>query len=310
MSGVEGRLLCRSGRLTVRRLGEGDLEELYGLLSDPEVMVFLEPPYTYGQTKDFLRTAGLGPEPLVYGVDGPEGRFIGYVIFHRYDRDSVELGWVLKRTEWGKGYAGELTRLLLEAAGDRYAEAVIECVPEQEVTRHIALKNGFRYEGSEDGCERYRRRLGMELVKLREKPELAEKAARWFHEKWNIPLEAYEESMGECLKGTSPVPQWYLALEGERIVGGLGVIENDFHDRKDLTPNVCAVYVEEEYRCRGIAGRLLELACRDMKELGTGTLYLLTDHDSFYERYGWAFFCMAQGDGEETPSRMYVHRET
>lgn len=309
MSGMEGRILCRSGRLTVRRLGETDLEELYGLLSDPEVMRTLEPPYTYEQTEGFLRVAGLASEPLIYGVDGPEGRFIGYVIFHRYDRDSVELGWVLKRPEWGKGYAGELTRLLLEAAGDRYAEAVIECVPEQEVTRHIALKNGFRYDGIENGCERYRRRLGMELIRLRERSELAGKAARWFHEKWNIPLEAYEESMEDCLKGTGLVPQWYLALEGERIVGGMGVIENDFHERKDLAPNVCAVYVEEDRRCRGIAGALLELACRDMRELGIGTLYLLTDHDSFYERYGWTFLCMVQGDGEEEPSRMYIHRE-
>lgn len=34
-----------------------------------------------------------------------------------------------------------------------------------------------------------------------------------------------------------------------------GSIENDFHDRKDLTPNICAVYTEEAYRGRGIAGR-------------------------------------------------------
>ena len=42
--------------------------------------------------------------------------------------------------------------------------------------------------------------------------------------------------------------------------GGAGVIENDFHDRKDLTPNVCAVYVEEHCRCQGIAGKLLEFS--------------------------------------------------
>ena len=30
----------------------------------------------------------------------------------------------------------------------------------------------------------------------------------------------------------------------------MGVIENDFHDRKDLTPNVCAVYTEEDCRCQ------------------------------------------------------------
>ena len=146
------------------------------------------------------------------------------------------------------------------------------------------------------------------IVKIQEHPEMLDTASRWFHEKWGIPLEAYRESMEDCLKNQGPVPQWYVVMDGEKIVGGLGVIENDFHDRKDLTPNVCAVYVEESYRNRGIAGEMLNFVCEDFRGMGIHTLYLLTDHDSFYERYGWEFFCMAQGDGEETMSRMYIHR--
>lgn len=147
-----------------------------------------------------------------------------------------------------------------------------------------------------------------QILKIREYAGLKEEAAQWFHSKWNIPMEAYLESMEQCLEKERAVPQWYVTVDGDRIVGGLGVIENDFHDRKDLTPNVCAVYVEEEYRCRGIAGKLLDFVCRDMKEKGIDTLYLLTDHDSFYERYGWEFLCTAQGDGEQGLSRMYMHR--
>ncbi len=147
-----------------------------------------------------------------------------------------------------------------------------------------------------------------EIVPLRDRPGLKEQAARWFHEKWGIPLQAYRESMEACLAGGSAVPQWYVALEGDRIIGGLGVIENDFHDRKDLAPNVCAVYTEADRRCRGVAGTLLEHVCADMKEKGIDTLYLVTDHTSFYERYGWSFLCMVQGDGEPDLSRMYVHR--
>ena len=147
-----------------------------------------------------------------------------------------------------------------------------------------------------------------EILPLRDRPGLKEQAVRWFHEKWGIPLQAYRESMEACLEGGSAVPQWYVALEGDRIIGGLGVIENDFHDRKDLAPNVCAVYTEADRRCRGIAGALLEYVCADMKEQGIDTLYLVTDHTSFYERYGWRFLCMVQGDGEPDLTRMYVHR--
>lgn len=46
-----------------------------------------------------------------------------------------------------------------------------------------------------------------------------------------------------------------------------------------------------------------------MKLKGVDTLYLITDHKDFYERYGWEFLCMAQGDGEPNMSRMYIHRE-
>lgn len=146
------------------------------------------------------------------------------------------------------------------------------------------------------------------IIRLSEQPEIKERAAQWFHEKWQIPLEAYLESMEECLTGKGAVPKWYVAVEGDRIIGGMGVIENDFHDRKDLTPNVCAVYTEEDRRGQGVAGALLNDVCEDMKNRGIDTLYLLTDHDSFYERYGWEFLCMAQGDGEEEMSRMYVHK--
>ena len=147
-----------------------------------------------------------------------------------------------------------------------------------------------------------------QIVRLIDKPEMKEQMALWFSEKWSVPLQAYLESMDEALSGKTPVPQWYVAMEGSRIIGGLGVIENDFHNRKDLTPNVCAVYTEPDKRCQGIAGALLRFVCDDMKAKGIDTLYLVTDHTAFYERYGWEFLCMVQGDGESELSRMYVHR--
>lgn len=149
----------------------------------------------------------------------------------------------------------------------------------------------------------------VKIIALRDKKEMLPQAARWFHEKWGIPEEAYRESMEACLRGEGPVPQWYWAEEDGKMVGGLGVIENDFHDRPDLAPNVCAVYVEEFCRCRGIAGALLNHVCSDMAGLGVETLYLLTDHTGFYERYGWEFFCTAMGEGETEPARMYVHKK-
>ncbi len=146
-----------------------------------------------------------------------------------------------------------------------------------------------------------------EIVSLVTRPEMKMQMAEWFHAKWSVPLEAYVESMDECLRGNAAVPQWYVAVDNGRIIGGMGVIENDFHARKDLAPNVCAVYTEEDRRNEGIAGRLLGYVCDDMKAKGIDTLYLITDHVGFYERYGWEYLCMTECDGEEAQSRVYVH---
>ena len=146
------------------------------------------------------------------------------------------------------------------------------------------------------------------ITRLADRPELKEQAAQWFHEKWGVSLEAYLESMEECLENRNAVPQWYCVMDDEKIIAGLGDIENDFHDRKDLAPNVCAVYVEKNYRRQGIAGDMLNFVCADMEKKGIATLYLVTDHTSFYERCGWSFLCMVQGDGEPELSRMYIRR--
>ena len=148
---------------------------------------------------------------------------------------------------------------------------------------------------------------GLKYINLTEMPSIKDEAAEWFHRKWRVPKEAYLECMDAFLNGDTDYG-WYLCLDGDKIVAGMGVIENDFHDRKDLTPNVCAVYTEEEYRCKGIAGKLLNMVVEDCRQKGISPIYLITDHTSFYERYGWEFLCMVQGDGSSEMTRMYIHR--
>ncbi len=145
---------------------------------------------------------------------------------------------------------------------------------------------------------------GLKYINLTEMPSIKDEAAEWFHSKWRVPKEAYLECMDAFLNGDTDYG-WYLCLDGDKIVAGMGVIENDFHNRPDLAPNVCAVYTEPEYRDQGICGRLLSFVCKDMKQAGIDTLYLLTEHTDFYERYGWKYLCPVQGDEDKKMSRMY-----
>ncbi|OTP11185.1 hypothetical protein A5844_001319 [Enterococcus sp. 10A9_DIV0425] len=143
------------------------------------------------------------------------------------------------------------------------------------------------------------------MVKLRDRPTLLKETAEWFDSKWHLSIPLYEESIRASLTTEVGIPQWYVILnKADKIIGGAGVIENDFHDRPDLSPNLCALFVENEHRNQGIAKVLLSEIRKDMKKMGFDTLYLVTDHTSFYERYGWSFLTMVQ-DEDGIPTRLY-----
>ena len=140
--------------LTIRKMREQDLEPLHRLLSDPEVMRYLEPPFTREKTERFLRAA-MAENPPVWAAE-KDGEFIGYVIWHGYEEDSMELGWVLLPEYWGKGYASALTGQLMARTAEQGKKPVIECDPGQEVTKHIAEKMGFVRTEQSGGLDVYR----------------------------------------------------------------------------------------------------------------------------------------------------------
>jgi N-acetylglutamate synthase-like GNAT family acetyltransferase len=144
------------------------------------------------------------------------------------------------------------------------------------------------------------------LKKLCDSPEILEEAAFWFSRKWAIPADVYRESIQEYINQKTGIPQWYVVLnEKQEIIAGAGIIENDFHERKDLSPNLCALYVEENYRKQGIAKYLLDFSRKTLGSMGFEKIYLITDHTEFYEKCGWDFLTMVNGDDGKS-ERMYT----
>lgn len=148
-------------RLIIRPFAAEDEAALGAVLSDAETMKYIEPPFSKERAAQFLREAGLCEPPLVFAVQEKRGGVIGHVIFHRYETaDCYELGWVLRRDAWGRGYATELTRALLDESRARGLRSVIvECDERQTATRRIAEKFGFRCEENVQGQTVYRLRV-------------------------------------------------------------------------------------------------------------------------------------------------------
>ena len=139
---AQPRMLFETDRLLVRRFREEDAAALFAVLSDPEVMKYIEPPFSMARTEAFIRQAGLCEPPLVYAVVWKAtGALIGQLIWHDWDEGVKELGWILRRDYWGREIATELSAAAIEKSE---RSIVIECSPAQTATRRIAERLGFR----------------------------------------------------------------------------------------------------------------------------------------------------------------------
>lgn len=304
-----------------RLLGPDDADEVYSML-------LTQPLY--------FRSIGAEPSlgsvvgdmtVLPPGCDPKQKHFVGFfdnglaavmdLIAGYPDETACYIGFFAVRAERsGSGYGSKiLAGVLDELKRSGYAKVRLAYSPANPRAVRFWTKNGFvpiyETKHSEYGkmlvAERFLDMEKYRIISLRDLPGIENRAAEWFSSKWGVPKEAYLECMDAFLSGETEYG-WFLCLFGNEIVGGLGVIENDFHDRKDLYPNICAVYTEEAHRNKGIAGKLLNSAVEEMRKAGVSPVYLVTDHTGFYERYGWEFFCYAQGDGEPDLTRLYIHR--
>jgi ribosomal-protein-alanine N-acetyltransferase len=141
----------KTDRLELRPFELADVQEAHKYLSDPPVMQHVEPPFDLEKTGDFIRVHGMAPEPRVYAlVERETGKLAGHVIFHRFGDDTVfELGWVLKRSVWGRGYALEISKALIEYAFHclRLSKVVVETMPQNTLAKKVIEKLGMRKEG-------------------------------------------------------------------------------------------------------------------------------------------------------------------
>ena len=128
----------------------------------------------------------------------------------------------------------------------------------------------------------------MNVINIRKHPEYAEQAIAYFTKRWGNQR-IYEDCIVNSLATTSPLPVWYLLMDGKQIVGGVGLITNDFISRMDLWPWLCALYIEEGYRGQNLAKLLIDELKNDTLELGFQSLYLATDHIGYYEKFGFEY---------------------
>lgn len=131
----------------------------------------------------------------------------------------------------------------------------------------------------------------MKIISVRQEPSFRDIAIDYFQCQWASPetMMLYEDAITRCINAVNPLPQWYLLLDKQTVVGCAGLITNDFISRGELYPWLCALFVDEQYRGQGYGAMLVEQVANAARELGFHHLHLCTDHLGYYEKLGFSF---------------------
>lgn len=145
----------------------------------------------------------------------------------------------------------------------------------------------------------------MNVISVREQPAYKDMAIAYFQKNWKGVLPViYEDCINHSIEASAPLPQWYLLMNEDKIIGCAGLITNDFISRMDLYPWVCALFIEEQHRGNSYGSILLEQAKKDSAKAGFQSLYLCTDHIGYYEKYGFSYLAQGYHPWDEE-SRIY-----
>lgn len=145
--------------LILRPFRAEDARDALRYLSDPVTMRFIEPPFDEQKTKTFLAQCALGENPLVLAVE-EAGEVIGHAIFHPFDAESWEVGWVLRSDRCGRGIGTAIGQRLLAIARQKgIPKLTAETVPENAASRALLEKLGFSLCGEADGLLLYQKRV-------------------------------------------------------------------------------------------------------------------------------------------------------
>lgn len=103
-------------RMLIRDYTMDDVNDLYDILGDKEVMKDCEPAYSLEKTATFLSDFCIGRKGAVAAVHKDSGKMIGYILFHASEECVYEIGWFFHRSFWRQGYAYESCQAVIDHA--------------------------------------------------------------------------------------------------------------------------------------------------------------------------------------------------
>lgn len=140
-------MILETERLILRRHKASDLQDLYEYLSDAEVVKF-EPYKPMGMSEVQENLAWrIATDEMIAIENKIEHKMIGNIYLGKRDFDTLELGFVLNREYWSKGYATEGCKALIKYAFENGIHRIYaECDPKNTASWNLLERLGLRRE--------------------------------------------------------------------------------------------------------------------------------------------------------------------
>lgn len=155
-------IVLETKRLVLKTIEPSDLDNLFALRSDPEVMQYISEGggvQTKEQVQDFITSSINSGYYQKYGLDfftvfeKETGDFVGQAgLFHvgfNTNQPDIELAYRLHYKYWNRGYATELAKALIDYGFNQLALTRIIAAfrPENVRSRRVMEKAGMTYIG-------------------------------------------------------------------------------------------------------------------------------------------------------------------
>jgi GNAT superfamily N-acetyltransferase len=132
----------------------------------------------------------------------------------------------------------------------------------------------------------------IEILRLGQRSDCIPQLAQWHFAQWGSvnPDSTIQRRIDRLAGHLEPgrVPQTFVAVDGDRLLGSASLVSADLPSRSDLSPWLASVYVDPPFRNRGAGAALVQRVAQEAQELGFPVLYLFTpDRAAFYAKLGW-----------------------
>ncbi|WP_310606401.1 GNAT family N-acetyltransferase [Buttiauxella brennerae] len=148
----------------------------------------------------------------------------------------------------------------------------------------------------------------MKILPLYATPQHAAQVTDWLWQAFGTPdSRNFFASIVATSQREGEMPLTFVAVEGEKLVGTVGLWRCDLISRQDLFPWLAALYIDEKQRGRGLGAKLQHHVIEHARELGYPQLHLYSACKDYYERFGWQYI----GDGLDYPNKpVHLYRFT